>query len=148
MQKIKGLITKYKELILYIVFGLGTTVVNWGSYTVLFKFVIENVAVVNAFSWVCATLFAYITNKIWVFESKSSSVHALLKEFLMFIAARLGTGALEMVLVPLLVALGFDQGLANIRGLYAKVGVSILVVFLNYFISKLVIFRKEKDRFF
>jgi len=63
----------------------------------------------NAVSWVAATLFAFITNKLWVFMSKSLQPSVLLKEFILFVSTRLGTGAFEVIAVPGLVRLGLDQ---------------------------------------
>ena len=70
MEKIRNLFVKYKELILYLVFGGLTTLVSWGSYALL-ELSGLSVTVANALSWVCAVAFAFVTNKLFVFESKS-----------------------------------------------------------------------------
>lgn len=146
----KKLFLKYKEIIMYLIMGVLTTVVSWGTYT-LFAWIlpIRNedllVLMANVLSWVFAMTFAYITNKIWVFESKSWERHFLLKEFGMFVSARLLTGIFEMVAVPGLVWLGCDQTIFDTPGMLSKIIVSIIVVFLNYVFSKLIIFRKKSN---
>ena len=151
MDKIKSLFVKYKEIIMYLFFGVLTTAVSWLSYAVfemLFGLIIPDaglkIALANVLSWICAVLFAYITNKIWVFESKSWEKKLLIKEIISFVGSRLLTAPLEWVGVPLLVAVGLDATLFGIDGMIAKVVVSVAVVILNYVFSKLIVFRKSK----
>ena len=151
MKKIKDLFVKYKEIIMYLIFGVLTTVVSWGSYAlfeILFGAFIGNSivlsAVANVLSWIVAVLFAYITNKLWVFESKSFKGNVLIKELIAFVGARLATGVFEWVGVPLLMIMGLDQSILGIEGMVAKVIVSVVVVILNYVLSKLFVFKKKK----
>lgn len=141
---------KYKEIIMYLIMGGLTTLVSWGTYS-LFAWIlpIANqdllVLTANALSWLLAMTFAYVTNKIWVFESKSWERHFLLKEFGLFVSARLLTGIFEVVAVPGLVWLGCDQSILGVPGMLSKIIVSIIVVLLNYVFSKLIIFRKQSE---
>ena len=103
MEKITALIKKYQEIISYLFWGGMTTIVSWGSYSlfaVLFKnqismielFGMEMFVVVlvsNILSWVCAFLFAFVTNKLWVFKSKSWKAEVCLPEFGKFFSASL-----------------------------------------------------------
>ena len=167
MDKIKALFVKYKEIIMYIIFGVLTTLVNWVVYTVLIKIFggaaesetvmfalfgkditmkIFYIFIANFVAWVAGVVFAFVTNKIWVFESKSWKFGLVMKELWLFVAARLLTGVLEWFGVPALVAAGLDQPLFGIDGFLAKVIVSVIVVILNYVFSKLIIFRKKKDK--
>lgn len=167
MDKIKALFVKYKEIIMYIIFGVLTTLVNWVVYTVLIKIFggaaesetvmfalfgkditmkIFYIFIANFVAWVAGVVFAFVTNKIWVFESKSWRFGLVMKELWLFVAARLLTGVLEWFGVPALVAAGLDQPLFGIDGFLAKVIVSVIVVILNYVFSKLIIFRKKKDQ--
>ena len=167
MDKIKALFVKYKEIIMYIIFGVLTTLVNWVVYTVLIKIFggaaesetvmfalfgkditmkIFYIFIANFVAWVAGVVFAFVTNKIWVFESKSWRFGLVMKELWLFVAARLLTGVLEWFGVPALVAAGLDQPLFGIDGFLAKVIVSVIVVILNYVFSKLIIFRKKKDK--
>ena len=141
---------KYKEIIMYLIMGGLTTLVSWGTYS-LFAWIlpIANqdllVLTANALSWLLAMTFAYVTNKIWVFESKSWERHFLLKEFGLFVSARLLTGIFEVLAVPGLVWLGCDQSILGVPGMLSKIIVSIIVVLLNYVFSKLIIFRKQSE---
>ena len=141
---------KYKEIIMYLIMGGLTTLVSWGTYS-LFAWIlpIANqdllVLTANALSWLLAMTFAYVTNKIWVFESKSWERHFLLKEFGLFVSARLLTGIFEVVAVPGLVWLGCDQSIFGVPGMLSTIIVSIIVVLLNYVFSKLIIFRKQSE---
>jgi putative flippase GtrA len=69
----------------------------------------------------------------------------MIPEFLKFVTARLATGVMEIVGVPLLVYLGLDQKIAGIEGMAAKVLVSIVVIILNYVLSKLLVFRSKQE---
>jgi putative flippase GtrA len=140
--KVKQLIDKYKEIISYLFWGVMTTVVSWGTYS-LFVTVIKSVSVANILSWICAVVFAYVTNKLWVFQSKEWALRTIIPELLKFVTARLATGLLEIVGVPLLVYMGLNQRIAGIEGMAAKVLVSVIVTILNYVLSKLLVFRKK-----
>lgn len=152
MEKLKALWTKYKEIITYLIFGVLTTVVSWGSYA-LFALLLEKtnlgttttVSIANVLSWICSVAFAYVTNKLWVFDSKSWKLAIVWKEIVTFVTARLATGVLEWVGVPFLVGIGMDQTIFGVKGAWAKILVSVLVVILNYVFSKLIIFRKKKE---
>lgn len=147
MNKIIDLIKKYWEIITYIFWGGMSTIVSWGSYSIFVHIFGEwesKVAVANVLSWLCAVVFAFFTNKLWVFNSKSWSLKVLLPEAAKFLSARITTGVFEIVAVPLLVAIGLNQMIFGIDGMVAKVLVSVVVVVLNYVFSKLFIFKKSK----
>ena len=131
----------YKEAIDYLFWGGMTTVVSWGSYS---AFVLLGASVFwgNVLSWICAVLFAFVSNKLWVFQSKSWAGNVLLPELGKFLSSRVATGVFEMVAVPALVALGLNQTILGIEGMVSKVLVSVVVVILNYILSKLFVFKK------
>lgn len=131
----------YKEAIDYLFWGGMTTVVSWGSYSI---FVLLGASVFwgNVLSWVCAVLFAFVTNKLWVFQSKSWAGDVLLPELGKFLSSRVATGIFEMIAVPALVAIGLNQTIFGIDGMVSKVLVSVVVVILNYILSKLFVFKK------
>lgn len=154
MNTIKNLFLKYKELIMYLVMGVATTVVNWIVYAAVVFLINTNftlwgfeldLLISNVTAWILSVIFAYVTNKIFVFESYSWSFTFVLKEFSLFVSARLVTGVLEIVAVPFLVGLGLDQKILGIDGMVSKIVVSVLVVILNYVFSKLIIFKKTDD---
>lgn len=145
---IKKLYMKYREPILYIIIGGLTTLVNWIVYGVCVHILPireteQLVFIGNIIAWIVAVLFAYITNKKWVFRSKTDTQKELLREFIAFVGARLFTGAIEIISVPLLVMAGLNQTLFDTEGFIAKIIVSVVVVILNYVFSKLFIFRKK-----
>lgn len=145
MKKIQELFVKYKEIIMYLIFGVGTTVVNWVIYTVIVMLGKEvNLTIANIIAWVGAVAFAYITNKLWVFESKSWSLEVVWKELGMFLGARIFSGIFEIGLFPVLVWLGMNQAIFGVEGMLAKVVISVLVIVLNYIFSKLLVFKKKE----
>ena len=151
MAKIKELFLKYKEIIMYLIFGVLTTLVSWGSYALFemllgtfIKDVILLSSVANVLSWIIAVLFAFVTNKLWVFDSKSWKGAVVIKELGAFVGSRVLTGCLEWFGVPLLMIIGIDQSILGIEGMVAKVLISVIVVILNYVLSKLLVFRKKK----
>ena len=110
MDKIKQLYIKYKEIISYLFWGVMTTLVSWGSYAVFslaLGGMLDDAVLISSSANVCsiilAILFAYVTNKLWVFESKSWSRSVVIPELAKFISARLVTAVIETVGVPLLV---------------------------------------------
>lgn len=147
---------KTKEIVLYIVFGVLTTLVSWGSYALFVNFAKLNVFWSNLLSWFCAIAFAYVTNKLWVFESKSWEKKLVIKELFGFVASRGVTGVIEIVFVPVLAKLGFDNVFYSMlenfevdvdilftQGIYSKIAVAVIVVILNYVFSKLFVFKRN-----
>ncbi len=146
-----------KEILMYLIFGVLTTVVSWGTYTLFVNGCKMSVFWANFVSWVCAVTFAYITNKLWVFNSKSWEVKFVIKEAISFFASRGATGVIEIVCVPLLVKTSFDNLFYNLfekmgvgvkilftDGIYSKIVVSFIIVILNYVFSKLIVFKNKK----
>lgn len=134
---------KHREIILYLIMGGATTLVSWGSYAVGVKVFGWSITASNIFSWILAVLFAFFSNKVWVFGSKSFKTSVLFRELATFVSARLLTGAMEWFGVPLLVNIGLNQALFGVAGMWAKILVSVTVVILNYIFSKLWIFKKK-----
>lgn len=143
MEKIKQIYKQYKEIIMYLIMGGLTTLVNWGTYAGFIK-IGSSVTVSNIVAWIAGVLFAYITNKIFVFESYSWKPAFVLKEFFLFVSARFVTGLLEIIGLPFLVSHGFNYSIFGIKGMITKIIVSVVVVILNYIFSKLFIFKKDK----
>ncbi len=152
MKKIKELVLKYKELITYVFFGGLTTVVN----LIVFKLsgmVLgdERYLISNTIAWIVAVIFAFITNKLWVFESKSLSAKVLFKEIPSFFAARVLSFIIEEIgLFVLVDLLGFSKYSLNVMSIeisgemISKLILAVVVVIFNYFCSKLIIFKKKK----
>lgn len=140
MEIIKQYFKKYKEPILYVVFGGLTTLVNMISYFLETRLFSIDEITATVISWVLSVAFAYITNKIWVFESKRSDFGYLCREVASFFGCRLFSGALDVGMMYLFVTIfGFPD-------IFIKIMSNIVVVVLNYIFSKLFIFQKSSDR--
>lgn len=137
-QMFMKLLKQYKGIMLYIIFGLGTTTVNMIAYEITYNRTGIPNLVSTIIAWVLAVLFAFITNKLFVFDSKSFDSFTLKHEIYTFFGCRLLTGVLDVIIM--LVAV--DLMLLNAT--VWKFISNILVIVLNYIASKLVIFKKTK----
>ncbi len=134
----KEVFAKYKSIITYGIFGVLTTVINIVCYQVLYSQVHLSNVESNIIAWVIAVTFAYVTNKIWVFESKSLEPKVLFAEIWKFVTCRLATGALDLVIMYI----GVD--LMHGPSMILKIVSNVIVILLNYVASKIIIFKKEK----
>lgn len=147
----KRLFEKYKELITYVVFGVLTTLVNFVCFWLFNKILGEKLYLLsNIIAWVISVIFAYVTNKLWVFESKSWKPSVIGREIPEFVGARVFSLLIEEGGLWLFVdVLNFDKFGFTLFGfdvtgkLIAKVVLAVIVVILNYIFSKLVIFKKK-----
>lgn len=153
------------EILSYLFFGVMTTVVNFVVFYISdkilgntsladfslfgreFRVTLEDVSTVIA--WIFAVLFAYVTNKLWVFESKSRKPSVIIRELISFFGARIVSFILFeslgfMLLRNILINLGVF-GSENVSKWIAKIAISVLVVIFNYVMSKLVIFKNSKN---
>lgn len=126
---------KFREVLMYLVFGVFTTVINILSFYILRKLSVE-VYISNIIAWILSVLFAFITNKLFVFESKVKSKKENIKELISFFGFRI-------------LSLGFDMGsmfllidILHVGEMISKVLANVLVIILNYIFSKLFIFKK------
>lgn len=140
MKKIKELLKKIltKEVILYIVFGILTTIVNLGSFYVMNSILQWNENISNIIAILLAVIFAYITNKDLVFHSEADSFKERIIEFGKFMLGRAFTMVVEFVGGLIL----FELPIPNI---ITKMGLTIIVIILNFFISKFFAFKSKKD---
>ena len=125
---------KYKEIINYLIVGVLTTIVSLVSYYI-FRVFISSYQVCTILSWIAAVLFAYVTNKIFVFESKEKSI---LVEFPEFVGSRILTLLFEMVFMIVTVEI------IHINDRIAKLIVQVFITIFNYLLSKLFVFKKTK----
>lgn len=134
MEKIVNLYRKNKEIINYLIFGVLTTLVNIIVFTLCADQIHIQYLISNVIAWVASVLFAYVTNRKWVFDSHSNSIG---KEMGKFFSSRLATLGLDMIVMWLLV------DLLTTNNVFAKVVANVLVVVANYILSKLIVFKKE-----
>ena len=152
MNLIKKLIIKYRELIIYGLFGVGTTVVNFVAFK-LFNTLLgeEQYLISNIFAWFVSVTFAFFSNKIFVFKSESWKFKPLFKEIVSFFSSRVFTFLIEefgLYLLVDVVGLGAKEInliSLNISGeMISKAIVGVVVVIINYIFSKIFIFKKSK----
>jgi len=138
---------KYREPITYLFFGVVTTLVNFVVYFVLTHFGMST-GVANIIAWAASVATAYVTNRLWVFESKAKGKEAL-REIASFVGCRVGTGVMDEIFMiagvdwlgPMLVA----PARMRIWEVGVKIFSNILVIVLNYVFSKIFIFKKRKE---
>ena len=118
---------------MYLIFGTLTTAVNIVVYYLFSNIIHINYLFSNAVAWFLSVLFAYVTNRKHVFDSKNNQI---IKEAISFFGSRLATGIMDMVLMWFLVNFNI------VNDVVAKVVVNVIVVILNYILSKLVVFKK------
>ena len=137
IQKIRALIAKYWDILIYLVFGVLTTVVNYAVYLPVYNFCGISAAVSNMIAWVVAVIFAFLTNKPFVFHSHDWSVKTVVPELIKFVSCRLASGVMETVILFLAV------DLMDWNGNIWKLITQVLVIIINYVGSKLLVFRNK-----
>lgn len=133
----KQIVNKYKDIIPYIVFGILTTLVNMVVYWICAHAFRITVVVASIIAWVAAVLFAYVTNRKWVFYSEAFSKREIIKEIVTFFSCRLLTGVVDWVIMYVFaVLIGLDD-------VIIKAIANVVVIVLNYMASKFLIFSKR-----
>lgn len=136
IQKIRTLLEKHYDILVYLVFGVLTTAVNYLVYLPCYNLLHLSAAVSNVIAWAGAVAFAYLTNKPFVFRSHDWSAKTVIPELTRFVGSRVASGGLETVIIFLTV------DCLNWNGNIMKLVTSVLVVIINYIASKLLVFRK------
>ena len=138
MKKIRELIVRYYDILAYLFFGGLTTVVNYLVYLPCYNWWNISASVSNIIAWVFAVAFAFLTNKPFVFKSHDWSAKTVWPELTKFVGCRVGSGVLETAILWLTV----DTLTWN--GNWMKLITSVIVIVLNYFGSKFLVFVKKK----
>ena len=144
VNKVINLYKKYEEIVNYVVVGALTTLVSVVSYF-LFRFFVFtdssqlHIQICNVISWILAVLFAFFTNKKYVFKSKAKGA-GLIEEMVKFYSARVATLLIEMA------SMWFMVDLININDKISKIIAQFIVLVLNYVFSKLFVFRKKETK--
>lgn len=137
IESIKKLFTQHKAIIFYLFFGGGTTLINFISYAACTRLFSFGTMIATIVAWFLSILFAYITNRKWVFHSSATTVRAILVEAFAFFFCRLTTGLADIGMMWFFaVFLGYND-------LIVKISANIAVVIMNYSISKWFIFKKK-----
>ena len=137
MNRIRALFIKHHDITIYLIFGGLTTLVNFLVYFPLYNWVEMSGTLSNVIAWSVAVIFAFFTNKPFVFKSYDWSSKIVIPEFAKFISCRIGSGLMETAAIWLFV----DLLMWNGNGV--KIIVSILVVILNYISSKWLVFNRS-----
>ncbi len=127
---------KHKEVLLYLLFGGLTFVVSMVTFALFYEILSLNELIANVFSWIFAVLFAFFTNRVWVFSAPTQGAAAFLRQMAAFFGGRVATLVLEEGILFV-----FVTWLA-LPAVPVKVAAQVLVILANYVISKLIVFRK------
>ncbi len=134
---IKDFIKKYKSILSYLFFGALTTIINIAAYMLCYNLLgIKNIPS-NIIAFVLSVAFAFVTNKLFVFESRGRGFRETLVEALSFFSCRIGSGLIELIIMYVFV------DLLCFNGNIIKVITNVLVIILNYVASKVFIFKKK-----
>lgn len=139
MNGIKMLCRKYKDIILYGIFGVTTTLVNVAVYWFVAHPIGLSTLPSTIIAWIMAVFFAYITNRKWVFHSEAHTRDEIMKEVVSFFSCRIATGAVDWGCMLLFV------DVFQFNDVVIKMGANIIVIILNYVASKLIIFKHKKN---
>lgn len=127
---------RYRDFIAYAFFGVCTTIVNLAAYAVAARPLGLKTIPATVIAWILAVMFAYVTNRKWVFHSQAKGKAAIAKEAGSFFICRIVTGILDIVIMFICV------DILCMNDLVIKAVSNIIVILTNYVASKLIIFRK------
>lgn len=136
MNKLLSLFKKYRDLLLYLLFGVCTTVINLAVFWLLNSPLKVNELIANVIAWIAAVFFAFVTNRDLVFHAGGGS---FLKQMLSFYLGRAITLVLEEAALFVFITL------LDFNSMVVKLAAQVLVIILNFVISKLIIFKKKEN---
>ena len=134
---VKSVFNRYRDIIAYLFFGACSMLANIAAYYACYHVIGFSNVCSTAIAWLVAVLVAFITNKLWVFGSKTFAANVLARELLSFFSCRIATGLLDVGIMYVAV-----DCLAGNEILW-KIIANIIVIVLNYVASKLVIFKRN-----
>lgn len=135
----KELFHKYREVLAYLFFGVATTVVNIGVFFICKDIMGIDYKISNTIGWFLSVLFAFFTNKYFVFSSKHADAHSFLVEMVSFYWYRGLSYIIDMAMMMVMIEW------LHISDLWAKLVTQVVVIILNYFFSKFLIFKKKSS---
>ena len=139
ISKLKAMLIAHKQIILYLFFGVCTTAINTIMYWLLYDLLSLNNIISTVLAWLAAVIFAFTTNKVFVFKSKRTNTQERINEVASFFGCRLLTGILDVVIMA------FAVDMLQWDGLLWKLISNIIVTIINYIASKFWIFKKPND---
>lgn len=138
MEKIISLYRKYEEVLNYLIFGILTTIISITSYAIFTNFFNISILLSNVLSWILSVLFAFITNKLFVFKSKKSDIKESIIECIKFYTSRLFSLGVESLILYV------GASLLHINDMIVKIFAQVIVIVLNYILSKILVFQRDK----
>lgn len=129
---------RYKGIMAYGFWGIMTTIINIVTYFALSRFVHLGISGSTVVAWLISVIFAYCTNRKWVFHSQVRGKKEIIIELFSFVSCRLATGVLDWTIMFVFV------DYLQLPDMIFKVGANVLVIVLNYIASKLVIFKSVR----
>ena len=133
-----GMYKKHEEGINYLIFGFLAFVLNYILYFIFADTIVMHYMAATVLSWVLTVVFAYWTNRTFVFKSQNKGAQSLGKEFIAFIGARVATEVMELAMMYIMV------DIAGLNEYISKFVCQVIVILANYFLSKLWIFKEKK----
>ena len=139
---IKNTYLKYKEIIIYLIFGILTTIISLLTYYLLTYTILNpeiplELQIANIISWITCVTFAYITNRKYVFNSQNKNI---IKEIIKFYTSRLSTLFLDMLFMYIFVTK------LNLNDKIIKIIINIIIIILNYILSKILVFKPKENQ--
>jgi putative flippase GtrA len=134
---LRGLIRKYKDFILYVLFGVLSTLLNIVSYWFFAHVLLCGTIVSTVIAWILTVFFVYVTNRKWVFHSSATTAKEYVKEIISFFSCRIATGLVDWGCMVVFVTL------LEFHDVMIKTLANVLVILLNYVASKLIVFKKK-----
>lgn len=138
MKKIISLYKKHEEILNYLIFGVLTTIISIASYAVFTNIFNISILISNVLSWILSVLFAFVTNKLYVFKSENISFKDSIIEAIKFYASRLFSLGVESFILYI------GATVLHINDMIVKIFAQVLVIVLNYILSKIIVFKKDK----
>ena len=139
MEKIRSLLREHREIVSYVFWGVMTTAVNYVSYTLLTEVFHVHYMAGTIAAWTVSVLFAYFVNKLFVFQSRDWAWRVALRELWQMVASRLFSLGLEMAIM------WFFVDTMHFNHLIVKLAANVVVVIVNYVLSKFIIFKKKQN---
>lgn len=130
-------IKKHKEMLLYLIFGVLTTLLNIVAYGLMKNILNIDYMISNIIAWCLSVAFAYITNKTYVFNSNKNNKVDIIKEIILFISLRLSSLAIDIAIMYIGVSI------LLINDMFIKIIANIIIIIINYIMSKKIVFKNK-----
>lgn len=140
LQTLESFCKKNKSVLLYLIFGGLAFLVNIGTYAVFDAVFHIPVLIANGLSWIITVLFAFFTNRIWVFQSPTKNHTEFVRQLFLFFIGRIVTLIVEELIILIFITLLLFPSIP------VKIGAQVIVIISNYFISKAVVFKKTRGQ--